>query len=379
MRVWLAALVLVPAAALAQPNPAMPLRPEGGVIGPPAHIELVIVDAKPQDLVHPMYQRGATLQVKALITDAEGHVLGNSHPNCSPIFQAHGTLSGGQGAVTQNGPIGTVTFGNPGVFSVSVHCQQDPKISSESGTNTNNHAPYNFETSNSPFARDANGNGYYDKPVAERLQRMRDAMAKGAKPAEKPPETAQSPTPAPSSGGGGSKSKKGPGLLATVVVIVGTYWLVNKLLESDCSCMCNKTGIDCSDGGSATCEANCPNLLQGCGICHCESGCSPGFTARRGAVEELVAAGLERQRQEQRMAALANTRGETGSVARAAGPFVSALRSVQSSPMASTAIELAVVTYSAVIMLRRSPERASTDVVPWISGDGCGVNVVGRF
>lgn len=244
---WLAAFVLaVPGSAWAQP-------------GPPHSIELVVVSDVAQDIVHVQRAPGAPpVTVKPVIRDAQGNVLGQPVAGCTPIFQVQNTLGRTQGILGAANPDGTRDIGmgaDTGVFSVSVHCQENPAITSEGG----HHAPFNFEVSKSPFAPGG-------KSVAVRVAEMKAAMAAAAAspaPAPPSPPPASTPTPSQPASDGGSKKKMGMGgiLLGGALGYLGYQALAGSSSGPSCptssdlagySNVCIPDNCDCPSGFVST-------------------------------------------------------------------------------------------------------------------------------
>ena len=141
---------------MGEPGPAIPPSyPGGSLAGIPASISVEVVDGSAQDGVHAMGQPGAVMQLRAVIRDAYGNIVGNnpSYP-CTPQFWLEdATAPSGQPRATINNSVGAsatnLVFGQGlGVFTVAVRCLEHPEINSLRNT-----APFNFETSNSAFAR----------------------------------------------------------------------------------------------------------------------------------------------------------------------------------------------------------------------------------
>ena len=129
--------------------PAAPNYGFAGAPGVPTSIALVITDGSGQDFLHAMYRPNSVLHLGANIRDGFGNpTVGTENEPCTPAYQlSDATNPDGSARASLVGNV--LTFLSPGKFTVSVHCAQNPRIESQG----KNEAPYNFETSNSNFAK----------------------------------------------------------------------------------------------------------------------------------------------------------------------------------------------------------------------------------
>jgi len=245
-----------------------------------------------------MYANGSSLNLVAVVKDAAGNIIDGPASGCTPAFES----TDSQGVANVDRRVGLVQFGpGSGVFSVAVMCDQNPSITSAG----HNEGPFNFETSESVFAKCDQG------CEAVRMKAAAEAAAKPATPTTPAPTPSATPAADPDTG---SAKKKGMGA-GTILLGGALGYLGYKLFLAPSDESSGSSCPSASDLGSASnvCipdDCDCPTGFTTTGLdyTHCtRTGehrmCArnshvalardggPGKTQLR-TVEDLVAVGL---------------------------------------------------------------------------------------
>jgi hypothetical protein len=334
-----------PAPAPGQPAPGQP--PPAPPAPAPHSIQLEILDGSGQDFVKAKYRPGSRLRLGATIRDAAGNVLGPGS-GCTPQYKiANASGADGQPRARLDGA-GVEFLDATGAFSISVHCLENPQITSEAGQ-----APFNFETSKDTFAK---CNGCTRPRTPNVAPRPTTPVVTGTSTA--------APKPAPKAGGGAGVVLLG-GLLAAGVVAAVVAATPGGEEEADgdrCNCFCN-SGEDCTQGGQTFCMRN-GDMFNICG-CPVGNGCdghgNPTFAPTKARpirnVNDLVTRGI---------AARAPTKRAAPSP-RPASPRMW---------LGASVVGAAIAAYAITTWLSRDE---GLDVDVWVSGTSTGLTLSGRF
>ena len=382
MRAWgtrcvatLGVVVLLSRVSLAQ------APPPDDAIGEPYSIQLVASDGQNTiaDPWHARFSYPATLKLTAIVRDQAGHIIPNAEEVCDPKYD----VEDNRGIPTLAEPNGALrgwpeTIGNdtwlhfgqsPGVFSVNVHCDKFPSVTSKS-----HQAPLNFETIGpglAPFSPHA-------------------------------PNTPNTPTtPIDTSGG-----HRGPNValivlgavllaLAVVALTAAAESSSTSSSSSYCFSIASSNTGSCEPGNycdvtQAACEADYQQVMAIC-TCHVVSctvtygpnPCAATRTAPRiRDVHQLVAEGLARRTSidnspvRRVVGAVVPTTTTTTHSAAIAAPVANASSRGVWVGATLTGVALASMSYGIWARVRSKPSRI---IRPWVQADGGGLLLDGRF